>query len=93
MCKSRGARCIEQGSEDPSFPGSKRSNLRKQFANGRRSKNQAGISIDQPEELFEDAETSDLILSEKINSAPIVSLLIDAKVNLDVWRNNSIFTI
>jgi hypothetical protein len=81
LCKSRGARCIDQGSEDSSLLESKRSNLRKQSAIGRKSKNQAGTSIDQPEKIIEDAETSDLMLSEKIDSAPIVSLLLDAKVN------------
>lgn len=81
MCKSRGARCFEQGSEDPRFSGSKQSNLRKQSTNARKSKKQTGTSIDQPEKVFEDAETSDLVLSEKIGSAPIVSLLLDAKVN------------
>jgi hypothetical protein len=81
LCKSRGARCFEQGSEDPSSSGSKPNNLRKHSTSGRRSKSQAGTSIDRSEKLFEDAETSDLIVSEKIDSAPIVSLLVDAKVN------------
>lgn len=80
LCKSRGARCIEQGSEDPRVSESKRSNLRKQSANGREPESQAGTSVDQPEKLFEDAESSDLMLSDKIDSAPIVSLLLDAKV-------------
>ncbi|KAK1254026.1 hypothetical protein MKX08_008021 [Trichoderma sp. CBMAI-0020] len=80
LCKSRGARCIEQGSEDPSFPESKRSSLRKQSTNGRKTKKQTGTPIDQPEKVFEDAETSDLVVS-KIDSAPIVSLLLDAKLS------------
>lgn len=81
MCKSRGARCIEQGTEDPSSSETKPNSLRKHHDNERRSKIRAGTAIDQPDNLFEDAEPSDLILSEKIDSAPIVSLLIDAKVN------------
>ncbi|KAL6894875.1 hypothetical protein GGI43DRAFT_412409 [Trichoderma evansii] len=81
LCKSRGARCIEQGSEDLSSSGSKPDNLRKLPANEIRSKSQTGTSINQPEKLFEDAETSDLILSEKIDSAPIVSLLVNAKLS------------
>lgn len=81
LCKSRGARCIEQGSEDPRVSESRRSALHKESKNGRKAKDQAETSIDQPEKLFEDAETSDLMLSEKIDSAPIVSLLLDAKVN------------
>lgn len=44
-------------------------------------KEKASISINQPEKLFKDAETSDLVLSEKIDPAPMVSLLVDVKVN------------
>lgn len=88
LCKSRGVRCIEQGSEDPSSSGSKPTNHRKHSANGRSSKSQAAISFDQPEKLFEDADTSDLQLPEKIDSAPIVSLLVDAKVNSFFWKDS-----
>lgn len=93
LCKSRGARCTEQGSEDPRVPEPKRNNFRKQSANGRESKNQAETSIDQPEKLFEDAESSDLMLSEKIDSAPIVSLLLDAKVSWVIRNFKSSFAI
>jgi hypothetical protein len=93
LCKSRGARCVEQGSEDPKLSESKRSTLHRESKNGRKSKNQAGTSIDQPEKLFEDAETSDLMLSEKIDSAPIVSLLLDAKVNQIIEKIRAYLTL
>jgi hypothetical protein len=81
LCKSRGGRCIEQGSEDLSLSETKPSALRKRPVNEKESQSQTGISSDQSGKFCADAETSDLVLSERVNHAPIVTLLVDAKVN------------
>lgn len=84
LCKSRDGRCIEQGYEEVGTSESKSSVPRKQPANGKTSQGRNGTSADQPPKFSGDAETSDALASERANYAPIVSLLVDAKVSLQI---------
>lgn len=83
LCKSRDGRCIEQGYEEVGISESKPSVPRKQPANGKASQGRNGISADQPPKFTcsGDVETSDVLAAERANYAPIVSLLVDAKVS------------
>ncbi|KAK0761929.1 hypothetical protein N5P37_004729 [Trichoderma harzianum] len=83
LCKSRDGRCIEQGYEEVGISESKPSVPRKQPANGKASQGRNGISADQPPKFTcsGDAETSDVLAAERANYAPIVSLLVDAKLS------------
>ncbi|EHK20511.1 uncharacterized protein TRIVIDRAFT_114486, partial [Trichoderma virens Gv29-8] len=76
LCKSRDGRCIEQGYEDVGISESKSSVPRKQPANEKASQGRNGTSADQPPKFSGDAETSDVLVSERANYAPIVSLLL-----------------
>lgn len=86
LCKSRDGRCIEQGYEEVGISESKPSVARKQPANGKASQGRNGISADQPPKFTcsGDVETSDVLAAERANYAPIVSLLVDAKVSLKI---------
>ncbi|KAH0499803.1 hypothetical protein TgHK011_006969 [Trichoderma gracile] len=81
LCKSRDGRCIEQGYEDVTFPDPRSSGVRKSPTNGKAPQVWNGSSADQPPKAFGDAETSDVLASERANNAPIVSLLVDAKLS------------
>ncbi|KAL6859445.1 hypothetical protein J3F83DRAFT_748957 [Trichoderma novae-zelandiae] len=81
LCKSRGGRCIEQGSEDAGLPEPRSGAPRKSPPNGKASQGRNGISADQPPKFCGDAESSDVLESERTNYAPIVSLLVDAKLS------------
>ncbi|KAL7947097.1 hypothetical protein V8C42DRAFT_319651 [Trichoderma barbatum] len=89
LCKSRDGRCIEQGYEDAGISESKSSVPRKQPANGKTSQSRNGISADQPPKFSGDAETSDVLVSERANYAPIVSLLVDAKLSASAKTGES----
>ncbi|PTB64990.1 hypothetical protein BBK36DRAFT_1169775 [Trichoderma citrinoviride] len=81
LCKSRDGRCIEQGYEDVGLLDPRSSAPRKSPTNGKTSQGRNGISTDQPPKFCGDAETSDVLVSERANNAPIVSLLVDAKLS------------
>ncbi|UKZ78813.1 hypothetical protein TrVFT333_006558 [Trichoderma virens FT-333] len=89
LCKSRDGRCIEQGYEDVGISESKSSVPRKQPANEKASQGRNGTSADQPPKFSGDAETSDVLVSERANYAPIVSLLVDAKLSASAKTGES----